>query len=101
MKKRSRNSTRTRLQIESQETIKEVHTKSYEVVRLSRVKYKGNPHSFIDRRFFQRGYDEDAEAYYPTRKGVQFREDLLKLVDRKRGQIRSWFFTVDSGKMPV
>ena len=81
-KKKAKNKI-ARLKIEKQEVIKEVRTKSFEVVRLSRVKYAGNVYTFIDIRFFQRGYDEPGEEiYFPTRKGVQIREDLFfKLVD--------------------
>ena len=72
-----------RLKIERQEQIKEVRTKSYEIVRLSRIKYYGNKYNFIDIRTYQRGFDSsENEIYYPTSKGVQFREDLfLKLVN--------------------
>jgi hypothetical protein len=72
-----------RLKIEMEQLIKEVHTKSYEVVRLRRVKYAGNDYSFIDIRFFQRGSDDNGDdVYFPSRKGVQIREDLFfKLVD--------------------
>ena len=53
--------------------------RSYESIRISRVQYKDNPYSFIDIRIFQRGFDEDEnEVYYPTKKGVQFREDLFQ-----------------------
>ena len=59
----------TRLTIERQEIIKEVQTKSYEIVRLSRVKYISNDYKFIDVRFSQRTMDDDQnDVYYPTRK---------------------------------
>jgi len=66
-----------------EQLIKEVRTKSFETVRLRRVKYAGNDYNFIDIRFFQRGSDESGnDLYFPTRKGVQIREDLFfKLVD--------------------
>jgi hypothetical protein len=72
-----------KLKIERQEIIKQVQTKSYEIVRLSRVKYIGNDYNFIDVRFFQRAMDDDLDdVYHPTRKGVQLREDLfLNLID--------------------
>ena len=81
-KKNSR-SARARLRVEKQETIKDVKTKSYEIVRLSRVKYFGNAYNFIDIRFFQRNMGEEyIDLYHPTRKGVQLREDLFrKLID--------------------
>jgi len=59
--------------------IAETKRRSYERIRISRVEYKDNPYSFIDIRIFQRGFDEDEnEIYYPTKKGVQFREDLFQ-----------------------
>ena len=63
--------------IERQEVIAETDRRSYEVLRLSRVKYKDNPYTFIDLRLFQRGYDDSGndEVYYPTKKGVQLKED--------------------------
>ena len=83
MKKKTPRTPRGRLKIELQETIKEVQTKSYEIVRLSRVKYVGNDYCFVDMRFFQRSFDErENELYHPTKKGVQLREDLFRaLVD--------------------
>lgn len=61
------------------EIIAETKRRNYERVRISRVEYKDNPHSFIDIRIFQRGFDEDEnEIYHPTKKGVQFREDLFQ-----------------------
>ncbi len=68
-----------KLKIERQEIIREVKTKSYQVVRLSRVKYIGNNYSFIDVRSFQRDMDDDrGDIYHPTTKGVQLREDLFR-----------------------
>jgi len=68
----------TKLKIEYRELIKEVQSKSYEIVRLNRIKYIGNNYYFIDIRFYQRGYDENGEEiYYPTKKGVQIKEDLF------------------------
>ena len=59
-----------KLKVEYQELIKEVQSKSYEVVRLNRIKYIGNDYYFIDIRFYRRGYDENEnEFYYPTKKG--------------------------------
>jgi len=61
--------------IEFQELIGEMHLAGYNLVRLSRVKYKENPYTFIDVRIFQRGYDDEGEdVYYPTKKGVQLLE---------------------------
>ena len=63
--------------IEHQEIIAESGRASYEMVRLSRVKYESNPYTFLDIRLFQRGYDRDTgdEVYHPTKKGVQLKED--------------------------
>lgn len=70
------------LTIEVRQTVVEVHTKSMEAVRLSRVKYEGNDLVFVDVRVFSRGYDaEGEEVYFPTRRGIQMKEsDFLKLV---------------------
>ncbi|KPK89710.1 hypothetical protein AMJ80_09425 [bacterium SM23_31] len=55
--------------IEFRETIGEVHLAGFNLVRLSRLKYKENPHTFVEVRIFQRGYDDEgAEAYYPIKK---------------------------------
>jgi len=65
--------------IEKKEIIAESQRRSYELVRLTRQKYKDNQYSFIDIRLFQRGYDDEGnEVYHPTKKGVQFREDLFQ-----------------------
>jgi len=63
--------------IEFQEIVAEAGRRSYEMLRLSRVKYIGNPHVFLDLRIFQRGYDSqvDDEVYFPTKHGVQFKEE--------------------------
>jgi len=67
-----------KFKIEYQEIIKEVKVKSYEVVRLKRVKYIGNNYYFIDIRFYQRGYDNNEnEIYFPTTKGIQIKEGLF------------------------
>jgi hypothetical protein len=81
--KKTARSARAKLRVERQETIKDVKTKSYEIVRLSRVKYFGNAYNFIDIRYFQRDMSEEyVDLYHPTRKGVQLREDLFrKLID--------------------
>jgi hypothetical protein len=85
MRKKTRSKSKeTQLKIERQELIGEVQIKSYEVVRLSRIKYIGNDYNFIDIRMYQRGYSEHSveDVYYPTKRGAQLREDLfLKLVD--------------------
>ena len=68
---------RPKPRIERQEIIAETGRRSYEMLRLSRVRYEDNPYTFVDLRLFQRGWDErgDEEVYFPTRKGVQLKED--------------------------
>jgi len=67
----------TQPKIESQEVLAETGRRSYEMLRLTRVRYSGNPYTFIDLRLFQRGWDADGdmEVYHPTKKGVQLKED--------------------------
>jgi uncharacterized protein (TIGR02391 family) len=66
--------------IENQEVLAETGRRAYEMLRLTRVKYDENPHTFIDLRLFQRGWsdDGDKEVYYPTKKGVQVKEDSFQ-----------------------
>lgn len=68
--------------IENQEVLAETGRRSYEMLRLSRVKYEDNPYTFIDLRIFQRGYDFDneeyVEVYHPTKKGVQLKEEQFQ-----------------------
>jgi hypothetical protein len=80
MPKRSRPKSNP-LTIEVHQMIMEVHTKSMDAVRLSRVKYEGNDLVLVDVRVFSRGYDaEGEEVYFPTRRGIQMKEsDFLKL----------------------
>lgn len=76
--RKKKSSSEIKLKIEYQELIKEVQSKSYEVVRLSRIKYVGNDYYFIDIRFYQKGFNDNfEEIYYPTKKGVQIKEDLF------------------------
>lgn len=72
--------TSTKPKIESQEILAETRRRSYEMLRLTRVKYSENPYTFIDLRLFQRGWgdDGDEEIYHPTKKGVQLREDQFQ-----------------------
>ena len=64
--------------IEKNECISEVQSKSFEVIRLNKVKYFGNPSSFMDIRFYQRGTDDKGGiVYYPTKKGLQIKENLF------------------------
>jgi uncharacterized protein (TIGR02391 family) len=66
--------------IERQEILAETGRRSYEMLRLSRVKYAENPYTFIDVRLFQRGWDDerDDEVYHPTKKGVQLKEEQFQ-----------------------
>lgn len=67
----------------SQETIAETPRRSYEKIRLSRIKYKDNPYNFIDLRLFQIEQDEDKNVLHPTQKGVQFKEeDFQRLIGK-------------------
>jgi uncharacterized protein (TIGR02391 family) len=72
--------TKTKPKVEFQEILAETGRRSYELLRLSRVKYIGNPHIFLDLRIFQRGYDaqSDEEVYFPTKHGVQFKEGQIQ-----------------------
>ena len=78
MRKRVKKNNTLRTKIEKQELIAEVKTKSYESVRCYKVKYIGNDYNFIDLRYYQRGYDnKEKEVLFPTRKGVQIKEELF------------------------
>lgn len=69
--------------IEEQVVIAETGRRSYEMIRLTRVKYPENPYTFLDLRIFQRGWDNDKEIYYPTKKGVQLKEsDFQRLIGK-------------------
>jgi hypothetical protein len=83
------------LAIEKQEVVEQVHTKSIELVRLSRVKYEGNDLTFVDLRVFQRGFDDQGEEiYHPTRRGLHIQErDFLKLVE-------AYFAAAATGPLP-
>lgn len=70
---------RPRPAIEKEAILAETCRRSYEILRLKRVKYIDNPYTFIDLRLFQRGSDADGEdTYYPTRKGIQIKEDQFQ-----------------------
>jgi uncharacterized protein (TIGR02391 family) len=71
---------RAKPKIEFKEILAETGRRSYEMIRLSRVKYIGNPHIFLDLRIFQRGYDSqsDDEVYFPTKHGIQFKEEQFQ-----------------------
>jgi uncharacterized protein (TIGR02391 family) len=75
--RKERRRDKARRSVERQDVLNEVAIKSFEVVRLSRVKYVGNSYDFIDVRAFQRGWRGDMEELYPTTRGVQLREDLF------------------------
>ena len=85
---------RRKPEIDSQDVLAEIGRRSYEMLRLTRVKYSGNPHTFIDLRLFQRGsdYDRDAEVYHPTRKGVQLKEDEFQRLIGKWTLVPSLLF---------
>jgi uncharacterized protein (TIGR02391 family) len=87
-------STRPKPKIERQELIAETDRRSYEVLRLSRVKYEDNPYTFIDIRLFQRGYANSGndEVYYPTKKGVQLKEDHFQRLIGKWTLVPSLLF---------
>ena len=83
MKNIKRDKRDVKSKIESQEVLAEAPRRSYEVIRLSRVKYKENPYSFIDLRLFQIQQDEDTDILHPTTRGVQFKEsDFQKLIGK-------------------
>ena len=74
--------------IKKQTILAEVPRRNYELVRLTRVEYDENPYRFIDMRIFQRrlelnSTDEEVETYFPTKKGVQLKEnDFQKLMSQ-------------------
>jgi hypothetical protein len=72
-----------RSKIQKQEVLREIQLKSFLVVRLTRIKYKGIAKPFIDIRVFSRGWDaEGEEKYYPTRRGIHMWEsEFTKLVE--------------------
>ena len=86
--------TKSKPNIESQDIIAQTERRGYEMLRLARVKYSGNPHTFIDLRLFQRGYTEDSgeEIYYPTKKGVQIKEDKFQRLIGKWTLVPSLLF---------
>jgi len=71
--------------IEFQEIEVETGRRSYEIFRISRLKYVGNQHIFLDLWIFQRGYDSqvDDEVYFPTKYRVQFKEEQAELYGGK------------------
>lgn len=80
--------------IERQEVLAETERRSYELLRLTRVKYSGNPYTFIDLRLFQRGWDDDGdqEVYHPTQKGVQIKEEQFQSLIGKWTLVPSLLF---------
>jgi hypothetical protein len=81
--KRKKKTTEIKSKIEKQELIAEVKTKSYEFIRCHKVKYIGNEYSFIDLRFYQADQSENTSNLYPTRKGVQMKEELFDKIIKK------------------
>jgi len=80
--------------IESQEVLAETGRRSYEMLRLSRVKYAKNPYAFLDLRIFQRGWDSDSDEdiYHPTKKGVQLKEEQFQRLVGKWTLVPSLLF---------
>lgn len=70
--------------LDKTQILSEITRRSYEKIRITRLNYLNNPYSFIDIRLFQRGFnDDDEEVYYPTKKGVQFKEsDMQELLGK-------------------
>lgn len=72
--------------IESNELIGEIHTKSYEMLRIHRIKFKGEPYFRINLRFWQFDpSDLDGLDYtdydfekFPTRRGCVIPESQFK-----------------------
>jgi uncharacterized protein (TIGR02391 family) len=85
---------RPKAKIERQELIAESGRRSYEMLRLTRVKYECNPYTFVDLRLFQRGYDDETqdEVYYPTKRGVQLEEDQFQRLIGKWTLVPSLLF---------
>jgi uncharacterized protein (TIGR02391 family) len=78
-----KNKTEIKSKIEFQEVLAEAPRRSYEIIRLSRIKYKENPYAFIDLRLFQIQQDDNGDIIHPTKKGVQFKEnDFQKLIGK-------------------
>jgi uncharacterized protein (TIGR02391 family) len=70
---------RNKPDIEMHEVLAETGRRGYETLRLARIRYQNNPYSFIDLRLFQRGYDENgSECHFPTRKGIQIKEEQFQ-----------------------
>ncbi len=80
--------------IENQQVLAETGRRSYEMLRLTRVKYFENPYTFIDLRLFQRGWDSesDKEVYHPTKKGVQLKEEQFQRLVGKWTLVPSLLF---------
>lgn len=80
--------------IERQEILAETGRRSYEILRLTRVKYAKNPYTFLDLRLFQRGWnvDTDEDVYHPTRKGVQLKEEQFQRLVGKWTLVPSLLF---------
>lgn len=80
-------------EIENQELLAETGRRSYEMLRLSRVKYVDNPRTFIDLRLFNRGFDDDGEEiYHPTKRGVQVQEERFQRLVGKWTLVPSLLF---------
>lgn len=80
--------------IERQEVLAETPRRSYEMLRLTRVKYAENPYTFIDLRLFQSAWDDNTDqvVYHPTKKGVQLKEDQFQRLIGKWTLVPSLLF---------
>ena len=79
--------------IDLQEVLAETGRRSYETLRLTRVRYRENPYNFIDLRLFQRGYNDDGEeCVYPTKKGIQIKEEQFQRLIGKWTLVPSMLF---------
>jgi uncharacterized protein (TIGR02391 family) len=85
---------RPKPEIERREVLAETPRRSYEMLRLARVKYKDNPYTFIDLRLFQSAWDSagDHVVYHPTRKGVQVKEEQFQRLIGKWTLVPSLLF---------
>jgi uncharacterized protein (TIGR02391 family) len=85
---------RPKPEIERHELLAETPRRSYEMLRLARIKYRGNPYTFIDLRLFQSASDSNGDqvVYHPTRKGVQVKEEQFQRLIGKWTLVPSLLF---------
>lgn len=91
---KNRTKAKVKLRIERQEVLAETPRRSYEMLRLSRVKYAENPYTFIDLRLFHSAWNatEDEVVYHPTKKGVQVKEEQFQRLIGKWTLVPSLLF---------